>query len=65
MLEKVKEESESKGLSINVQKTKWLVMTKDAQVTRGELRCGGRLIERVENFNYLGSVVSENVKCDT
>lgn len=54
----VKVESESKGLTINIQKTKWLVMSKN------ELPCEGRLVERVENLNYLGSVVTEDIRCD-
>lgn len=65
MLDTVKEESESKGLTINIRKTKWLVMSKNGQIPGGELRCGGRIVERVESFNYLGSVVTEDVKCET
>ena len=65
MLNTVKEESELKGLTISVKKTKWMVMSKNENIPRMELRCGGRIVEKVEQFNYLGSVVTKDVRCDT
>jgi len=65
MFNRVKEESESKGLTINVGKTKCMVMSKYAPGPRMELHCGDWTVERVESFRYLGSIVTEDVRCDT
>lgn len=64
MLNIVKEESEIKGLTINVRKTKWMVISKNQQLPRMELRCGDRTVERMENFNYLGSAITVDARCD-
>lgn len=47
----------SKGLTITIQKTKWLIMSKNAEIPRMELRGGGRTVERGGNFNHHGSIV--------
>lgn len=41
MLSRVKEESKSKCLTINVQEMKWLVMSKNAQIPRMEVQHKG------------------------
>jgi len=56
-LKRLKEESESAGLYININKTKGMrVNTSNTQ----KFRLGNTEIEEVRSFVYLGSVVSEN-----
>jgi hypothetical protein len=56
-LKRLKEEAESAGLCININKTKEMrVNTSNAQ----KFRLENTEIEEVGSFVYLGSVVSEN-----
>lgn len=64
LLNRVKEESGNRGLTINARKTKCMVMSKNIPVPRMRLICGDQVVEQVGKFNYLGSVVSEDVRCD-
>lgn len=63
LLNRVKEESGNRGLTINARKTKCMVMSKNIPVPRMRLICGDQVVEQVGKFNYLGSVVSEDVRC--
>lgn len=57
----MKEESERKRLAFNIGKTKCIRMSKNTP--RNDL-CGKQAVEQVESFNYLGSMMTENVKCE-
>lgn len=60
MFDRVKEKSENKGLKINARKTKSMVITEITPAPRVGLRCWDHVVEQVESFSYLGSVVTED-----
>lgn len=53
-----------KGLKININKTEVMGITKRNERLRVRIIVQGRLIKQVENFKYLGSIISENANCD-
>ena len=61
---RVKEESERKGLNINIGKTKTMALPKNSPAPRFQLRCGELRVEQVERFEYLGSIITEDVRCN-
>ena len=63
LLDKVVEESKKKGLTINCKKTECMVMSKRASPSCA-LKTVGNTIKQVQKFNYLGSLLTENGKCD-
>ena len=63
LLHKVVEESKKKGLTINCKKTKGMVVSK-GQSPACALKIGDNTIKQVQKFNYLGSLLTENGKCD-
>ncbi len=64
LLDKVVEESETKGLSINCKKTVCMVVSKKGS-PRCDLRIGDASIQQAEKFKYLGSVITSDGRCDT
>ena len=62
LLNKIVVESKKKGLKSNCKKTKCLVVSKKGPKYR--LHIGEAIIKQVEKFNYLGSYITENGKCD-
>ncbi len=64
LLDTVAEESRKKGLSINCKKTECMVVSKRRNPRR-RLHIGDVEIKQVEKFNYLGSMLTEDGKCDT
>ena len=63
MLDKVVEEGNKMGMAINCKKTECLVVSK-RKSPRCELRIGEVLIKQVDKFSYLGSIITEDGKCD-
>lgn len=59
-MDKMNRNDESKGLSINHKKTKCMVISKSETPPTYTLKLGDIKIEQVDNFNYLGSVVTSN-----
>ena len=55
--------SEEKGLRVNMDKTKVMVASK-TNSPRIRIEVGGRRIEQVEKFSYLGSWITEDGRCD-
>ncbi len=55
--------SEEKGLRVNMDKTKVMVASK-TNTPRIRIEVGGRRIEQVEKFSYLGSWITEDGRCD-
>ena len=55
--------SEEKGLMINMDKTKVLVASK-ANTPRIRIEVRGRRIEQAEKFSYLGSIITEDCRCE-
>ena len=63
LLDKVVEESKKKGLTINYKKTECMVVSKrEGQACALKIR--DNTIKQVKRFNYLGSLLRENGKCD-
>ena len=62
-MEKVVEESKKKGLTINCKKTECMVVSK-RESQPCALKIGDNTIKQVWMFNYLGSLLRENGKCD-
>ena len=42
-----------------------MIMSKNLPGQRFDLRCGGLRVEQVDQFQYLGRVVMEDVRCET
>ena len=64
LVDEVKEASEVRGLKINTKKTEVLGITKRRQRLRVRIYIGGRQIKQVQEFKYLGSIVSEEADCE-
>ena len=64
LLDKVVEESRKKGLTINCAKTQSMVVCKSRAIPDCTLHIGTNQIEQVSKFNYLGSMISEDGRCD-
>ena len=58
LLDKVVEESKKMGLSINMKKTESMA------ISRCNPNVEGNNIKQLEKFNYFGSMVTDNGKCD-
>jgi exonuclease III len=59
---RVEREAGAVGLRINADKTKLMVVGN--MTDKGCIMAGGQLVETVEEFCYLGSVISDNSSCD-
>ena len=64
MLDRVKQENERKGLNINVKKTECMVISKRLPVPRLNLQCGNQTVKQVASFKYLGSLITEDARCE-
>uniref|UniRef100_A0AAQ6A1U7 ribonuclease H n=1 Tax=Amphiprion ocellaris TaxID=80972 RepID=A0AAQ6A1U7_AMPOC len=64
LLDKVVEESRKMGLSINIKKTESMVISKSKIHPRCNLNVEGNNIKQVEKFNYLGSLITDDGRCD-
>ena len=60
MLNELEKIGEQYGMSINVNKTECLVVTKPETVPRLTLFLKGNSIKQTEHFRYLGSLISKN-----
>ena len=65
ILTTVAEASESKGLQLNAKKTECMVISKRPAVPLCNISCNGQQIKQVNTFNYLGSTITPDAKCDT
>ncbi len=59
MLPKIKDESLKAGLRLSIKKTKYMT----AVANEGNLELHGEQMERVKNFNFLDSMISEDGSC--
>ena len=55
--------SEDYGLSLNIGKTKFMLITKSSINNVLDLRAYNQTIERVTKYNYLGTMINENNDC--
>ncbi|KAG1652517.1 Tyrosine-protein phosphatase 10D [Nymphon striatum] len=67
MISRIHEMCTKYGMSINIKKTKVMVVRKKKeQHTQGiKITVDGQKLEHVKEYTYLGSVVNENAKCLT
>jgi len=52
-------------MSINIKKTKVMVVTKKEVTPNAKITIEGRTIEQVKKFIYLGHLITDNGKCDS
>ena len=64
LLESLNGESEKRGLTINKKKTKIMVFSKRKETPTSSDKLNNITIEQVESFNYLGSLLTSDCKCD-
>jgi hypothetical protein len=62
ILQQLAEESGKFRMKINVSNTKWMKVCKSEENTTEQLFFQGEMIERVDDFKYLGSQISCNRK---
>ena len=60
----VSEESEDRGLYMNVKKTKTMVVSRSANM-KINIAVNGAILEQVKAFKYLGQTIAENGSTDT
>ena len=56
--------SKAKGLTINIRKTEVMVITRDDQPPRTNIRIGRDTVRQTEEFIYLGSIVTSDGRCE-
>ena len=64
LINTVNEKGKEYGMSINIKKTKVMVVTKNKVTPNAKIAIEGRAIEQVKKFIYLGHLITDNRKCD-
>ena len=64
MIVSLKNESEVRGLNISKQKTKLMVFSKSRNVPTCNIYLNNEKIKQVQELEYLGSIITSDVKCD-
>ena len=65
LINTVNERGKDYGMSINIKKTKVMVVTKKQVTPNAKITIEGRAIEQVKKFIYLGHLITDNGKCDS
>ena len=65
LINTVNERGKDYGMSINIKKTKVMVVTKKKVTPNAKITIEGRAIEQVKKFIYLGHLITDNGKCDS
>ena len=65
IVDKIVTGSQQLGLSLNVKKTYCMVISKKKETPRCHLKSAGVVIKQVEQFNYLGSMLTSDSRCET
>ena len=65
IVNKVKAESSRGGLDMNVKKTKTMVISRHPEDHKLEITVDGVILEMVDIFKYLGTLIKDNGKTDT
>ena len=63
-IDRLDEEGRAIGLKINIGKRKVMEVTKRTEQLRVEAHVNGEAIRQVNSFRYLGSIISEDGRCD-
>ena len=64
LINTVNEKGKEYGMSINIKKTKVMVVTNKEVTPSAKITIEGRAIEQVKKFIYLGHLITDNGKCD-
>ena len=64
IVSKVQEESSKAGLEMNVKKTKTMIISRDSANKKLEVRVNGEILQQVNRFIYLGTVVMDDIKTE-
>ena len=64
LIDRLDEEGRAIGLKINIGKTEVMGMTKRTEQLRVEAHVNGEAVRQVSSFRYLGSLISEDGRCD-
>ena len=64
-MNEVNKASEEKGLRINREKTECMVVSKRSETPDCPIQIEQELVAKVEQFQYLGSVVTADARCST
>ena len=64
IVNKVKAESSRGGLDMNVKKTKTMVISRHPEDHQLEITVDGDILEMVDTFKYLGTLIKDNGKTD-
>ena len=65
MLTSLHEESQKRGLNINRKKTKIMVVSKKKDNPKVKIYINNEELEQIEQFNYLGSLITSDCRCDS
>ena len=58
-------ESEKLGLAVNAEKIYCMVISKKKETLKCHLIVNGQAIKEVTQFNYIGSILTSDGRCDT
>lgn len=64
MIDIVSKESIKRGLSLNIKKTECMSVSKNKNIPRCNVCINGEPIKQVNRFNYLGSIITSDGRCD-
>ena len=64
LIDRLDEEGRAIGLKINIGKTDVMGVTKRSEQLRVEAHVNGEAVRQVSSFRYLGSLISEDERCD-
>jgi len=65
LVTKINNESVKLGLKMNVKKTKTMIITKGTDRPRMKIVIDGKVVEQVDNFAYLGQLVTEDGRTES
>ena len=64
LLSSLQNESKKRGLTINKKKTKIMVLSKTSDIPSSDIFLDGEKLEQTNQFDYLGSLVTSDCRCD-
>ena len=67
LVDRVKEESEVRGLKMNIKKTKTMIVrsvSRDTAKPNVNIKVNGQNLEKVDKFKYLGQWLTADGRCD-
>ena len=63
-LSSLQSESEKRGLTINNKKTNIMALSKNTEIPCSNIFLDGKKLDQTNQFNYLGSLVTSDYRCD-